>query len=198
MKTNTTALRTTDHKFAHLVSIARPWLAIACLVLAWPNWADAVSLHAGRTPDLPSPVCNNIEVPAGYRLSFHAYALGVQIYRWNGEIWEFIAPEAGLFADPGFHGQIGIHYGGPTWEANDGSQVVAARVAGCTPFPSAIPWLLLNATSTSNRGMFASVAFIQRINTIGGTAPANPGGFLGEEARVPYSAEYYFYRSIQR
>jgi hypothetical protein len=39
------------------------------------------------------------------------------------------------------------------------------------------------------------VTFIQRVNTIGGTAPAEAGLFVGDEARVPYTAEYYFYRA---
>jgi hypothetical protein len=39
------------------------------------------------------------------------------------------------------------------------------------------------------------VTFIQRVNTIGGTAPAEAGAFVGDEARVPYTTEYYFYRA---
>jgi len=38
------------------------------------------------------------------------------------------------------------------------------------------------------------VTQIQRVNTVGGNAPANPGSVTGEEARVPYTAEYFFYR----
>jgi len=38
---------------------------------------------------------------------------------------------------------------------------------------------------------------MQRFNTIGGTAPAEAGTVFGEEARVPYTAEYYFYRNAQ-
>lgn len=36
---------------------------------------------------------------------------------------------------------------------------------------------------------------VQRVNTLGGTAPAGAGSFVGDEARVPYTAEYYFYRA---
>ena len=35
---------------------------------------------------------------------------------------------------------------------------------------------------------------IQRLNTVGGTMPATPGTTVGEIARVPYTAEYYFYK----
>lgn len=54
---------------------------------------------------------------------------------------------------------------------------------------------VLRATSTSGRGEFARVTYIQRVNTIGGTAPAEAGVFVGDEARVPYTTEYYFYRA---
>ena len=121
----------------------------------------------------------------------------MQIYQWNGSAWGFVAPEAELFADPGYHGSVGIHYAGPTWEANDGSQVVAAREAGCSPFPGAIPWLRLAAVATFEHGRFAGVTYIQRVNTIGGTAPAEAGTHVGEEARVPYTAEYYLYRATK-
>jgi hypothetical protein len=84
-------------------------------------------------------------------------------------------------------GAVGI-YAGPTWEANDGSTVVGARLAGCSPYRGAIPWLRLGATSGPGQGRFARLTFIQRVNTIGGTAPAEAGAFVGEEARVPYTA----------
>ena len=46
--------------------------------------------------------------------------------------------------------------------------------------------------------MVRGVTFIQRVNTIGGTAPVEAGGFVGDEARVPYTTEYYFYRATTR
>jgi hypothetical protein len=119
----------------------------------------------------------------------------VQIYRWNGTNWAFVAPEARLYADSGYNGEAGTHYAGPTWEANDGSTVVGAREKDCTPFRGAIPWLRLKATPTSLHGRFAETTYILRVNTVGGTAPATAGLFVGDEARVPYTAEYYFYRA---
>jgi hypothetical protein len=55
-----------------------------------------------------------LRVPAGNKVASHVYAAGVQIYRWDGSSWVFLAPEATLFADYGFHGVVGIHYAGPT------------------------------------------------------------------------------------
>ena len=151
----------------------------------------------GRGPDLPLPVCERIDVPAGNRLSSRVYAFGVQIYRWSGTHWAFIAPEATLYSDPCYENEVGTHFAGPIWQANDGSAVKGARRDDCTPYRGAIPWLLLDATPLSSSGVYARVTFIQRVNTIGGTAPAQAGAFVGDEARVPYTTEYYFYREAK-
>jgi Protein of unknown function (DUF3455) len=146
-------------------------------------------------PDLPSPLCDTLEVPAGNRLISRAYAVGAQIYRWNGTTWVFVEPVATLFSDPNYHAKIGTHYLGPTWESNSGSKVVATRLFGCTPDATAIPWLLLQTVSTDGPGIFSSVTYIQRVNTKGGLVPTAPGTSVGAIAEVPYSAEYYFYRA---
>ena len=147
-----------------------------------------------NVPDLPSPLCDTVRVSPENQLAFHVYARGVQIYRWDGTAWVFVAPVATLFADAGYHGQVGIHYAGPTWESNSGSKVVAARREGCSPDLTAIPWLLLQTVSTTGPGIFSSVTFIQRVNTTGGLAPSAPGSSIGAAVEVPYTAEYYFYR----
>ena len=130
-------------------------------------------------------------------MHFHAYAVGVQIYVWSGTSWVFRAPEAVLYdADRDI---VGIHYAGPTWESESGSKVVGARVASA-PSVSAnsIPQLLLKAVSAEGPGIFARTTYIQRVNTRGGTAPAAPGDTIGQEARVAYTAEYFFYRECQQ
>jgi hypothetical protein len=149
-------------------------------------------------PELPES-CDTIRVEAGNEVAFHAYAIGVQIYRWNGSAWTLLAPDAKLYADAGYNGKVGFHYGGPTWESNSGSKVIAARVpgTGCTPDGSAVAWLLLKKVSTDGPGIFSDVTFIQRVNTTGGLAPTTPGTTIGEEKRVPYTAEYYFYRAAE-
>jgi hypothetical protein len=146
-----------------------------------------------RPPDLGD--CQNLQVPAGHKVLFHAYAQGVQIYSWNGTSWTFVAPEAVLYADAAYHGAIGTHYAGPTWESTSGSKVVGTVLERCTPNPDAIPWLLLKSASNSGPGLFRRVTYIQRVNTVGGKAPTQPGDTPGEVARVPYTAEYYFYRA---
>jgi len=158
--------------------------------------ALALSENAARQPELPAG-CASIEVPEGNKVSFHTYAIGVQIYRWNGASWTLLAPSAKLFADADFTGKVGTHYEGPRWESNSGSVVQAARVpnTGCTPDPSAIAWLLLKRVANDGPGIFSNVTYIQRVATTGGLAPVEPGTTIGEEKRIPYTAEYYFYRA---
>jgi hypothetical protein len=147
-----------------------------------------------RAPDL-SAVCSDLQVAAGNKVIAHLYARGVQIYRWDGSAWVFVAPVATLFAEANYHGQVGIHYRGPTWEDNGGSIVKASNALPCTADASAIPWLRLQAVFTSGPGIFSSVTWVQRVNTTGGLKPTTPGLLEGESVEVPYTAEYYFYRA---
>ena len=154
--------------------------------------AARTATESAVAPDLGA--CSNLQVEEGNVVAFHAYAEGVQIYRWNGTAWAFVAPEAVLYADAGLHAVVGIHYAGPTWESVSGSKVVARAVERCPQDASTIPWLKLEATSTQGPGVFDGVTFVQRVNTAGGAAPTTPGSFAGEESRVHDTAEYYFYR----
>ena len=155
--------------------------------------ASVFAVANDQAPDLP-PGCEALEVQAGNKVSSRAYALGVQRYRWNGTAWVFVEPVARLFANENYRGETGIHYAGPTWESNSGSKVVAAREQGCNVDPTAIDWLLLKAVSDEGPGPFRRVTYIQRVNTVGGRAPAAPGLIVGTLVDVPYTAEYYFYR----
>ena len=154
----------------------------------------------GQEESLTAPVlpagCEQLAPPAGNELAYRVYPAGVQIYRWNGSSWGFVAPEAGLFASKNYRGLVGTHYGGPTWESNSGSMVasLATTAIPCTPDPTAIPWLRLTAVSNSGPGIFEGVTYIQRLNTVGGVRPSDPGTVVGQEARIPYTTEYYFYK----
>jgi hypothetical protein len=168
-------------------------LAILLLVaLTVPAGADPTD--GDRWPELVGD-CEILEVPVESVLVFRAYAVGVQIYRWNGS-WTLVAPEAALFADAAASRPIGIHYVGPTWESVSGSKVVVTLLQRCTPDPNSIPWFLLGAVYNEGPGIFQDVDFIQRLNTVGGKAPAAAGDFPGQVVRVPYTAEYYFYKAL--
>jgi hypothetical protein len=187
--------------------IGRSLIAAALTALAAACTQDApLSPDARDVPDAPRPSiaaelgvnlggCDSLRVPAGNRLSVHAFARGVQVYQWNGASWVFVEPQAVLYGDPWGIVRIGTHYAGPTWRGLLGSTVVGAVQKRCTPTPDAIPWLLLGAVSSTGPGVFDETTFVQRVNTTGGLAPSTPGGAVGAEARVPYTAEYFFYRA---
>ena len=145
-----------------------------------------------KAPELGA--CDRLNAPEGSKMVFHAYARGVQIYRWSGSAWTLYGPDATLSADAAGNSLVGTHYVGPTWESNSGSKVVGAVVDRCTPNPNAVAWLLLSAKA-SGHGIFQSVTHIQRVNTVGGVAPSTPGSFVGDEVSIPYSTEYFFYRA---
>ena len=178
---------TTNHNQARVRASA---LALLLLALIAPV---AVAWNDNRAPDLSD--YPKLQVDEGNKVTFHAYAEGVQIYRWTGTSWAFVAPEALLYADPADDDPVAIHYAGPTWESASGSIVVGTVLERATPDPDAIPWLKLAAVYSDGPGIFDGVTFIQRVNTVGGKAPAYPGDFPDEEVRVPYTAEYYFYRA---
>jgi len=163
-------------------------------VVALASTPAARARDDNRAPDLPD-ACSDLNAPAGNKVISHVYAKGVQIYRWDGSAWVFVAPAATLFADANYHSQVGIHYRGPTWEDNGGSIVKASNALPCPADASAIPWLRLQAVSTSGPGIFSSVTYVQRVNTTGGLKPTTPGLLEGASIEVPYTAEYYFYRA---
>ncbi len=157
---------------------------------------------AGAGPEPPPSVPNDIAVEAGNKPYLVAHAVGVQIYRCNvvggSFTWQFVAPRADLYDDRGK--LIITHFGGPTWEARDGSRVVGRREAGVNMDTSAIDWLRLAAASTSvgaDGDRLASTTFIQRIETTGGVMPpasecnATTSGTVDE---VPYTADYVFWK----
>jgi hypothetical protein len=157
----------------------------------------AAMAGCAATPPAPGP----LRVPVDQSLLKQLHATGVQIYECRPTKndaaqfeWMFRGPEAILFTRGGRN--AGKHYGGPTWEANDGSRVVG-EVIGTSPSskPNSIPWLLLRAKATAGNGLFAPVQFIQRLNTVGGSVPA-PGcrrEQAGQQLRASYTADYLFY-----
>jgi hypothetical protein len=91
---------------------------------------------------------------------------------------------------------VGTHGEGPSWTSSDLSTFTARPLAQVdSPLPDAIPWLLLKEFSESGAGEFSDIAIVQRVNTAGGKAPATgcDATTVNTLARVPYSADYYFY-----
>jgi hypothetical protein len=159
------------------------------------------SLRSSQKPTVP----DSIQAPAGEELVFMARATGFQIYVCrpgaDGKpAWTLKAPEAELFDEQGK--PIGKHFGGPTWQLNDGSQITGKMAAKAdAPDPNkAIPWLLVTVTANSGSGKLSGVTSIQRVNTVGGLAPESLAPSAAEctqrgevEFKSSYSADYYFY-----
>src|SRR6266516_418092 len=165
--------------------------ALALLLGAGLTVLASDSGNDNRAPDVPE----EIAVEAGNKVSFHGFGVGVQIYTWNGSSSGTAVPEATLFDADG--NIVSIHFAGPTWQSNSGSKVVGALPPKhVTVDPDAVPWLLLSAKNPEGPGLFANTTFIHRVNTVGGNAPSEDGTVVGQVARVPYTADYFFYRQM--
>jgi hypothetical protein len=166
---------------------------LAVLAAAVPLTGIATAAPSG------SEVPDGIAVDEGNKPFLIGHAVGVQIYRCNGVSWGLVAPRANLYGD---NGQlIATHFAGPSWQARDGSTVVAQRIKDpVTVDPTAIPWLLLEAKSATagpDGDRLAATTYIQRVATTGGLAPAaSPctADTAGVEAEVPYTANYVFWK----
>ena len=150
----------------------------------------------------PPTVPTALRPPEGNVPFLVGHATGTQDYVCRqlekGYGWTLQAPAATLVDDEGR--QIMTHFGGPTWQAHDGSSVVATREAGATVSGDAIPWLLLRATlktaGQDGGDRLVDTTYIQRVNTTGGLAPEKGcnKAATGDVTRVPYTSDYYFYR----
>lgn len=154
-----------------------------------------------QTAIAPPQTPDNLKVSAGQVLQLKGIAKGVQIYQCKAKTddtkqfeWTLKAPEADLFDDQGK--KIIKHYGGPTWEALDGSKVIGTvKTKTDAPTASAIPWLLLQAKSNEGNGSLSKITYIQRVETVGGKAPSQVcnQASANTEARIDYAADYFFY-----
>jgi hypothetical protein len=156
--------------------------------------AGVLSSFSANAPQAPQ----ELQPPANERPLLQVHAKGDQIYSCNADgaqfAWALKAPEAELYGKGGK--SFGKHFAGPSWRANDGSQVTG-KAAANVPSPDAksIPWLLVTVASRSGEGILARVTSIQRLNTKGGKAPASgcDAAHVGRELRVRYSADYVFF-----
>jgi Protein of unknown function (DUF3455) len=157
--------------------------------------ALALLLAACASQPVEPPVPANL-VPGEERMLERVSARGVQIYECHDKAggereWAFVAPRADLYDAQGH--LMGKHYAGPHWEAHDGSKLLGTvKSRADSPVPGAIPWLLLSTRSVGERGRFAPVTSIQRLNTVGGAAPALPCE-AGAKQEVHYTADYVFF-----
>jgi hypothetical protein len=174
-------------------------MLLAALVAAVAVSTVTQLAYAG--PQVPT-VPDTIAVEEGHKLYLVAHAVGVQIYPCvptsTGYAWGPSTPQANLYDDNGK--PIGTHFAGPSWQAKDGSKVMAQRKDGVTVDPTAIPWLLLTAKSPTaglDGDRLVATTFIQRIQTVGGVAPPAAdcnAATVGTTEAVPYTADYLFWK----
>ena len=163
--------------------------AVGALALLLGGGLTALATD-NRAPEVPD---ERLAVDDGFKVNFHGFGVGVQIYTWNGTDWGKAVPRATLFDDEG--NVVASHFAGPRWMSNSGSTVLGTVVVAVTVNPNAIPWVLLSATFEGGAGIFAHTKFIQRVNTVGGKEPSENGAFVGQVFESPYTADYFFYRS---
>lgn len=142
-----------------------------------------------------------IAAPANQKLGLIAVAEGVQIYRCDAKAgapaaneWALQAAEA-ILRDPAGK-YLGKQYGGPTWEAEDGSKIIGTVDARReVPGSASIPWLRLKSRAAGGTGLLSGVTTVLRVATAGGNPPPAACNALerGRIARVNYTADYYFY-----
>lgn len=156
--------------------------------------AIAAVPHSLTAQQLPP----QLQPPANEQILLQVHAKGDQVYTCKSEAaqftWTLKAPDAQLFDKEGK--PFGKHFAGPSWEATDGSRVTGKAVANApSPDVDSIPWLLVNFLSHDGTGILSRATTIQRLNTKGGKAPASgcDASHVGQELRVPYSADYLFY-----
>jgi hypothetical protein len=158
-----------------------------------------------RTPIMTLPVFlilqtaglgQALAVPAGQKVVLTAEGRGSQIYKCDhvgtAIKWVFVAPEAKLFAN---NEAVGTHGAGPMWTVMGGSVHGRMLESLDSPEATAVPWLLLQSTSSEGTGPMRSVSYIQRTDTKGGKPPAEgcDADHLATTLRVPYTATYTFY-----
>lgn len=159
------------------------------------------------------------EVPPPNEVVFVGHAIGTQNYvcvpSGSGFAWSLFTPQATLFGTNGQ--QLTTHFFSPNpdpednltvraaWQNSHDSSTVWARVTDSSSdanfvAPGAIPWLTAQTAGVQEgplgSGQMTTITFIQRLNTVGGSAPATGCGLatdVGKRAFVPYEADYFFF-----
>jgi hypothetical protein len=164
-----------------------------------------VLVSACATAPAPMMVDNSglpeaVRAPAGARQTLWTVGRGELTYECREKKdmagafeWAFVGPVATLYGAN--DKAVGKYYAGPTWESNDGSKVTGKQVAVSPAGAGNIPLQLVKADPAMGSGAMQGVAYIQRLNTKGGAAPATGCDAMAKGKRqvVGYAADYVFY-----
>ena len=170
----------------------RVCFAMSALLTALPS-TSAIPEPSGLGPA--------IRASADEEPAFMLSANGVHIYQCKAApgvassyAWFFIAPDATLSEGSR---SVGVHKTVNLWESSSDRSSVSGVVRSTqNAGVDNLPWTLYRAQPLAANGLFAGVTSIQRVNTSGGAAPIGGCAASGEgaEARVAFTAEYYFYK----
>ena len=151
---------------------------------------------------IPASVDLPANLPEGNKRVATYYAEGVQQYKAVqvgidpvNYAWSFVGPKADLIDIT--NRTVGSHGAGRHWQIFSSNCIFAQAYNPPKIAPSSdvnsIDWLLLMPKiGKPATGIFANVAYIQRIATVGGKAPSVPPTSLSQTADVPYTAIYRF------
>ena len=199
-----------------------PVFVILCIQHSAFARGETPGLEFVATPPVPPEIevpADNTAYLKGHAIGTQNY---ICLPTSTGSAWAFMAPQATLFLTykllhNEIRQQIATHFLSPnldengtprpTWQGSlDTSTVWGKALASSTNTsfvaPGAIPWLLVQIVG-SERGslggaLLTPTSFNQRLNTSGGSAPSNGCSVStdgGKLALVPYTADYFFYRS---
>ncbi len=145
-----------------------------------------------------------VRVPAGHSVALETVGVGQITYECRAKAnmagqfeWVFVGPQADLNARNG--NKLGTYFGPPaTWASADGSAITGTQVAVSPAGAGNIPLQLVKANPSARPGAMAGMAYIQRVATRGGVAPAAAcdGGQLGRKEIVRYQADYIFWKAV--
>jgi Protein of unknown function (DUF3455) len=181
---------------AAIVAATATILTASGAAAATPDVATA-GAPGGPTPNAQLPAAIQVDETQN-KVVASFVGIGKQVYDCNaaGTAFTFREPVAGLLSRGV---QAAIHGKGPFWASFDGSHVDGSGAvsppasSAYTDLTKNVPWLRLVGTPTPNTtGVFSNVAFIQRLDTRGGVAPAGPCT-APKTVAVDYTANYVFW-----
>lgn len=165
--------------------------------------SPAAHIAASENLEIPVAVAVPENLPNGNTRVATYYAIGVQKYKARIKAgsdpvsyeWVFVAPQADLYDIT--NAKVGNHGVGPFWTTSALDSIFAQQFSPARTAPGSDPesidWLLLMPkVGTTPTGIFADVAYIQRIATKGGKAPLTPPTSLTQTVDVKYKAIYRF------
>ena len=185
--------------------------------------ADPDRIAPPSVPELLEVEDGNVVFRVGHGVGTQNYVCVTSATSVSGFAFSLFTPQATLLDDAG--DQLTTHFFSPnndprvgppehgtvraTWEdSRDTSTVWGAVLQQSSDAkfvrPDAIAWLLVQtagvAAGPTGGDRLTKTTFIQRVNTVGGLAPATGCSTfedLGRKAFVPYTADYVFYKKAR-